>query len=916
MNLNTFFIDSLAGSTANLVSNTKKNLSGSFGFSDIIKVCEDDLASVNGKATIEEESLIGENSFVVENTMPLSSEELSKLIATINAFENSGANSSPSINSFRLGSANVTKKQFLLNQQSLGLFVQSIIAPFDKTGVKDSLKNSVDKPIDASVLFKENSSKIKVNITSIKQVDPSDPLVLEKLFEVIKPFIASSRINETIKNDNEISGYFETDSEESTNSEVSFQQIPLIEDLSKDLNEQANFFKAEVIYFNVPFEIATNPLSNTGIESQPITTSMANASEITPKLEWISKSQQPNLIAKSNGTFTIPNIGYENSSTVSSKVVENLLVNLANDSKSIEVPEPNSQGVEIRTNFKIDKGSSELSANQVELNKLLKDLGAEKVIFERKNTPTATELPDKSILKNVQSNTLAQEINKYSSQINSALSQSKMVENPSLVNLAVEDSKEAPIEKLVELQQKTYVKLLSKPTSVSIEANNSNVKIASNESINSKSAIQDTEAISKSTVEINELNKEKVDVQVSKPDLLSKGLAVENSKRNNAEVKLEMNNSKYQIDSKNIANLKNVTPEEKLNLKSENNIQANTTNSNNATDSEISTVNFSKENKVGINISSESELKTSNEAVKTINTNATPDIEKNKISVSKENFDKGSINTKQEQKENINEAGNTNAKAKEADEKIVVKNDNAKEVKAFNAKATIEPEKNKITFAEVKEAVQNKEQVKAEAERHVELKENLLPSEKADTNHSDSKESGKSLHRGEIDAMTMNSNTNTVDNSFEKIKQSAEAKLFNEPFKVVKQHEVMNEFSKLIQEGQKQTMTLQLSPESMGKVRLIVDMVENQIVTRIEVENESVKQFMQSNIEQLKQNLVSSGINLGSVNVSLADYDQKNSKNGLTKKKSSAKFEKEIVENASIEPKIKNFGYNTYEYLA
>lgn len=156
--------------------------------------------------------------------------------------------------------------------------------------------------------------------------------------------------------------------------------------------------------------------------------------------------------------------------------------------------------------------------------------------------------------------------------------------------------------------------------------------------------------------------------------------------------------------------------------------------------------------------------------------------------------------------------------------------------------------------------------------------------------------------------------TKSIDT--DKLKIMTEAKQINEPVKVIKPTEIIPEFSKIIQAGEKQSMTFQLTPENLGKIKLIVDLVENQISTRIEVENDQVKQFIQSNIEQLKQNLQSSGVHLSNVNVSLAESEQKFAKTFTQRRKMGEKVSR-IKEGDDITRRSqKSLGYNTYEYLA
>lgn len=149
----------------------------------------------------------------------------------------------------------------------------------------------------------------------------------------------------------------------------------------------------------------------------------------------------------------------------------------------------------------------------------------------------------------------------------------------------------------------------------------------------------------------------------------------------------------------------------------------------------------------------------------------------------------------------------------------------------------------------------------------------------------------------------------------ERLKVFSELKHMHESFKVIKPAEIFNEFSKMITGTEKQSLTFQLNPENLGKIKLMVDFTDNQLVTRIEVENDQVKHFIQSNIETLKQQLSSSGIHLSNVSISLADYDQKNNKQFVPKKKNSGRMINENSDEDLLKSDKRILGYNTLEYL-
>ena len=238
---------------------------------------------------------------------------------------------------------------------------------------------------------------------------------------------------------------------------------------------------------------------------------------------------------------------------------------------------------------------------------------------------------------------------------------------------------------------------------------------------------------------------------------------------------------------------------------------------------------------------------------------------------------------------------------------VSLKNEKGEQV-AANVNAEVSPSTKEKT-AQVKTDVETKEQTTVHTKETKQTQD-------AQTNQQSDKENSKSNSSETFKNHLNQAVTSDKNFEVENLKPQVEAKQSHEAFKTVKQHEILPEFSKLILQGEKQTMTLQLTPENLGKVKLTVDMIENQIVTKIEVENEQVKQFVQSNIEQLKQNMQSAGIPLTNVNVSLAD-DQKNQKVFTQKKKSLSRDEKEdVIEETKMNGPKKQMGYNTYEFTA
>ncbi len=83
----------------------------------------------------------------------------------------------------------------------------------------------------------------------------------------------------------------------------------------------------------------------------------------------------------------------------------------------------------------------------------------------------------------------------------------------------------------------------------------------------------------------------------------------------------------------------------------------------------------------------------------------------------------------------------------------------------------------------------------------------------------------------------------------------------------------------------------------------------------IEVENEQIRQTVQSNIEQLKTTLHNNGIQINNLNVNLSNGEQKAHKQFSNKRKNYGGNTDSKVEQKSDLTGKKKLGYNTYEYL-
>ncbi len=138
---------------------------------------------------------------------------------------------------------------------------------------------------------------------------------------------------------------------------------------------------------------------------------------------------------------------------------------------------------------------------------------------------------------------------------------------------------------------------------------------------------------------------------------------------------------------------------------------------------------------------------------------------------------------------------------------------------------------------------------------------------------------------------------------------------FNNIYKTIKASDLISEISRFIGQGKSKSIELKLKPDDLGKVKISLDVVDKAVHANIEVENETVKQMVQVNINNLKQSLTQNGLQLSNLSVSVSNGEDKSNKSFAQKRKASNPlFNKKIENNPNI-ISSKNMGYNTYEYL-
>ncbi|MCL5028266.1 MAG: flagellar hook-length control protein FliK [Bacteroidetes bacterium] len=137
----------------------------------------------------------------------------------------------------------------------------------------------------------------------------------------------------------------------------------------------------------------------------------------------------------------------------------------------------------------------------------------------------------------------------------------------------------------------------------------------------------------------------------------------------------------------------------------------------------------------------------------------------------------------------------------------------------------------------------------------------------------------------------------------------------NQTIKTVKVSDVVNEISNMVKEGNTKSIVLNLKPESLGSMKVTVDVSNNTVHANVEVDTEAVKLIVQNNINDLKQSLNQNGMQLSTLTVNISGGEQKFNRSSGQKKKSNYHSVEQKVEINNSAFNTKSMGYNTYEFL-
>ncbi|MFA7418957.1 MAG: flagellar hook-length control protein FliK [Melioribacteraceae bacterium] len=959
MNFSNFIIDKLTDTEPKLAIGNKKAGSNAFLFSDIIKICEQENSPL---ATSELDASKVDSGLEIyassENVIKVSSEEFESIGQFINSLISQNGEINVSGTHHKVDNALIEKLQFVIPEDKLielsGDFIdKSSFSLIPLTNTNDL--SEFTKPLTIS--YKNGSNKLSITISPIKVDENSTSRIINNEFSFVNNLIVNEGL---MPNAPVIVSEIKTDSEEEADSSENalIEESPEYFDIDKTNGEPAAkiFYKAEIIKIEAPQVfvepklqlISLNGDSNQESISAEVTPqgksiavddinifkfsanssnyellkNLQLASEVKPSVNDSELVKTIKTAAERENVVGVPSV--ENPSTKEIKNVEKnapLETQLVDKNKpTTKIVLPNSENVSTEQNLEItaDKSVQNQKTSSTALNYLMDGLTEEeKSIF--KGFASRGEMSEIKYAKQSQTTQQVVSPNKLEKSINT---------EPTIVD--AKEFKIPPVTNQIEKNAVTFTGGTQDSKAKNLTASGVTIAPTENKTVGHQVELkpeQITNAGTDSSAITEQTAESKNSVSIEKPELIKVDPVISRGK----ELKVGNKNPEVNIEEKPLAKSETVVKEAKLKsavkqtdnrptliskeefLATKDELKTSKTEQNKMPELEAAKNNatISKEDKVEI----ETPLKESNLEVTAEGKLLVKVAAKASVKVDINSQEASEIKNKSSR--NVNEETNT-SEIKinvDADEKRVVESvkPNAKKIdksEQFVVAVSVENTPAKEKTAETKLEVESKNISTNEAK---EIKHSTAEQQ---LNQNTDKENAKSSS-----SETFKNNLNQVSGSeknfsAESLKLQSEPKPVHEQFKTVKQQEIIPEFSKLIQQGEKQTLTLQLSPENLGKVKLTVDMIDNQIVTKIEVENEQVKQFVQSNIEQLKQNMQSAGIPLTNVNVSLSD-DQKNQKVFTQKKKSSGREDKEevIEETISMQAK-KHMGYNTYEFTA
>lgn len=164
---------------------------------------------------------------------------------------------------------------------------------------------------------------------------------------------------------------------------------------------------------------------------------------------------------------------------------------------------------------------------------------------------------------------------------------------------------------------------------------------------------------------------------------------------------------------------------------------------------------------------------------------------------------------------------------------------------------------------------------------------------------------------------SLNQAINKVENAISDNAVNKTAEVENpQNLKIVKSVEVIKEISQFISKQEKGTLSFDIKPESLGKMKITLDTADHAIKARIDVDNEHARQLIERNLGKLQEELAANGIQLSSLNISLGYSRQQRDGNQINNKNMHSESQGQVGETIENEEQKRTLGYNTYEYIA
>jgi flagellar hook-length control protein FliK len=487
---------------------------------------------------------------------------------------------------------------------------------------------------------------------------------------------------------------------------------------------------------------------------------------------------------------------------------------------------------------------------------------------------------------------------------NKSIASSKVKVN-SEINTTKVENLEKPAAKFIDQNGKEILNVKNKLN------NNTDAKVESNKSITSNTAKLNSEI---NTTKIENLEKPAVKLNNQNSNEI---LNAKNTLNNNTDVKVESNKSitsntvklNHEINTDKIQNSeKTVSTPDAQNVKNHtktatvlSNKKSDEIITNNSKDIKEANINSRSVEKSGSELKNGEEIKYSeskNERVeikKTVETSKQDSIKSNVVNPTNSNDTAESKGINQ----TIVNPNVTDIRSTNENKKVSVK------VKGGIKSISDKSETNKAVVSDnsVKDNSSNNSSENSDNNNSSSFKGASFPSNDFNLKPNPESEFNQLLAKEEISKLSA-----SADKAIEVEAQSNH--------KMVKSAEVIKEISRFISKQEKGSLSFDIKPEQLGKMKITLDTTEHVIKARIEVENEQAKQLIERNINKLHEELSENGIQLNSLNISLGySKQQKEEKEVDNNNQKHAENLGQMGE-AEEETQKKTLGYNTYEYIA